>query len=96
MVIAVSGKYEQILNYVVSVDFIFFGLTATCVFIFRRRDNEETKFKIPFHPFTTIFFTAACFFVVANTVYSYPENSAIGLLIMLVGIPVYILWKRKK
>src|SRR5207253_9152863 len=27
-VIALSGKYEQILNYVVSVDFIFFGLTA--------------------------------------------------------------------
>lgn len=44
----------------------------------------------------TIFFTPACFFVVANTVYNYPENSAVGLLIMLVGIPVYILWKRKK
>jgi APA family basic amino acid/polyamine antiporter len=37
MVIAVSGRYDQILNYVVSVDFIFFGLTGTCIFIFRRR-----------------------------------------------------------
>ena len=34
--IALSGRYEQILNYVVSVDFIFFGLTATCLFVFRR------------------------------------------------------------
>ncbi len=96
MVIALSGKYEQILNYVVSVDFIFFGLTATCVFIFRRRDKSETKFKIPLHPFTTIFFIAGCFFVVANTIYKYPENSAIGLAIMVIGIPTFYLWKGKK
>jgi basic amino acid/polyamine antiporter, APA family len=35
--IALWGRYEQILNYVVSVDFIFFGATALCIFIFRRR-----------------------------------------------------------
>ena len=96
MIIAASGKYEQILNYVVSVDFIFFGLAATCVFIFRRRDSEETKFKIPFHPFTTAFFIATCFFVVANTIYKYPENSFIGVGIMAMAVPVYFLWKRKK
>ena len=96
MVIAASGRYEQILNYVVSVDFIFFGLTAVCVFIFRSRDKVDAKFKIPFHPVTTVFFIAACFFVVANTIYKYPENSLIGLVIMLIGIPIYFLWKRKK
>ena len=37
IVIAFSGRYDQILNYVVSVDFIFFGLTGTCIFVFRRR-----------------------------------------------------------
>jgi len=39
MAIAITlwGKYEQILNYVVSVDFIFFGATALCIFVFRRR-----------------------------------------------------------
>jgi APA family basic amino acid/polyamine antiporter len=37
IVIALWGSYEQILNYVVSVDFIFFGLTATCIFLLRRK-----------------------------------------------------------
>src|SRR6266540_4104458 len=37
--IAFSGKYQQILNYEVSVDFIAFGATATCIFVFRRRMN---------------------------------------------------------
>ena len=37
VVIALWGRYEQILNYVVSVDFIFFGLTATCIFVLRKK-----------------------------------------------------------
>jgi APA family basic amino acid/polyamine antiporter len=39
-IIALTGKYEQILNYVVSVDFIWFGLTATCIFVFRHRASR--------------------------------------------------------
>jgi APA family basic amino acid/polyamine antiporter len=59
--IAISGRYEQILNYVVSVDFISFGLTATCVFVFRRRPQQGTvAYRVPGHPFTTIFFVASC------------------------------------
>src|SRR6202044_3194510 len=37
VVVALSGKYEQILNYVVSMDFLFFGLTGLSLFVFRRR-----------------------------------------------------------
>ncbi len=98
IVIALSGRYDQILNYVVSVDFIFFGLTATCIFVFRRRDrangkSEEASYRIPGHPFTTLFFVAACWLVVINTIYRFPENSSIGLAIMIAGIPVYFFWR---
>lgn len=45
IIIAISGKYEQILNYVVSIDFIWFGLTAASLFVFRKRavrfEDEE-------------------------------------------------------
>jgi APA family basic amino acid/polyamine antiporter len=99
IIIALSGKYGQILNYVVSVDFIFFGLTAVCVFIFRARarknpDAANPGYRIPGHPVTTIFFVAACWIVVGNTFYSYPKNSIIGFVIMLAGLPVYLLWKK--
>jgi len=49
VVIALSGRYEQILNYVVSVDFIFFGLSAICVFALRRVDDmtgSKTDYRI--------------------------------------------------
>src|SRR5260370_4727186 len=42
IVICFSGRYEQILNYVVSSDVIFFALTAACVFAFRRNGRNLT------------------------------------------------------
>ncbi len=95
-IIAVSGAYEQILNYVVSVDFISFSLTAASLFVFRRRPANEAYWRSPGHPYTTIAFVLACVFVVANTIASYPANSAVGLLILATGIPVYFLWSRAK
>jgi len=96
LLIALSGTYEQILNYVTSVDFIFFGLTACTVFVFRRGagDGDEGGSRIPGHPVTTALFAAACAAIVAATVWNYPANSAIGLAIMLAGLPAYLLWSR--
>ena len=103
IIIAISGRYEQILNYVVSVDFIFFGLTATCLFVFRRREkamapnqNHAKSYRMPGHPWTTLFFVAACWLIVINTFVAYPQNTLIGLGILLAGIPVYFLWRRRR
>lgn len=99
VIIALSGRYEQILNYVVSVDFIFFGLSATCIFALRRHDTSagtaSRGYNIPGHPVTTVLFVAASWLVVANTVFKYPKNTIIGLAIMVAGVPVYFFWKRK-
>ena len=96
-VIALSGTYGQILSYVVSVDFIFFGLTGAALFVFRRRNSmQEVAFKTPGHPFTTILFVAACALVVVATVWNNPVNSLIGYAILLAGVPACIYWQRKK
>ncbi|HEX5724857.1 MAG TPA: amino acid permease [Longimicrobiaceae bacterium] len=96
LAIALTGTFGQILNYVVSVDFVFFGLTAGAVFLFRRRERRaaERGPRVPGHPVTTALFIAACAAVVASTVWRDPVNSAIGLGIMLAGIPAYLLWRR--
>jgi basic amino acid/polyamine antiporter, APA family len=95
VVIALSGRYEQILNYVVSVDFIGFGLTGAALFVFRGRGERAGSFRTPGHPLTTAFFVAASFLVVANTVWRYPENTLIGLAILAAGVPAYFLWRRR-
>ncbi len=95
-VIALSGRYEQILNYVVSVDFISFGMTAASLFVFRRKGAGEGVYLAPGHPYTTGLFVLACAGIVFSTFASYPENSVIGLGILLAGIPVYLYWSRRK
>lgn len=103
IVIALSGRYDQILSYVVSMDFLFFGLTATCIFVFRRkgpRPPEEARAsglaRMPGHPLTTFVFVAACWLVVMNTIFRYPRNTALGFGILFAGVPVYFLWSRQK
>ena len=96
IVIALSGRYEQILNYVISSDFIFFGLTAATLFVFRRRQHagERVAYLVPGHPWTTGLFVAACALIVFGTVYSYPKDSLVGWLILASGIPAYFFWRR--
>ena len=94
IIITLSGTYEQILSYVVSVDFIFFGLTGLSLFIFRRR-LPPAPFRTPGHPVTTAVFTLACWAVVIATIARHPVDSAIGLGIVAVGLVAYAFWSRK-
>jgi APA family basic amino acid/polyamine antiporter len=94
-VIALSGTYGQILSYVVSVDFIFFGLTGAALFVFRRKFGDRVDgFSVPGHPLTTGLFVAACFAVVVATVTNNPINSLIGYAILLAGVPAFLYWRR--
>ena len=91
IIIALLGTYDRILNYVVSIDSIFFGLTACCIFVFRRREPIAVT-RVPGHPVTTILFIAVCWLVAINTIYRYPQNTLIGIGIMFTGIFVYAFW----
>ncbi len=95
--VALSGRYEQILNYVVSMDFLFFGLTGASLFVFRSRekkapDTASRGYRAPGHPFTTAVFVLVSWLVVINTIYKYPRNSLLGMAILLLGLPVYAFW----
>ena len=94
IVIALLGTYDRILNYVVSVDVIFFGLTACCIFVFRKRENAGVN-RVPGHPFTTILFIAVCWLVAINTVFHFPQNTLIGIAILIAGIPAYWFWQQR-
>jgi basic amino acid/polyamine antiporter, APA family len=96
-VLALSGSYERILGFVVAIDWVFFGLTALALVVLRRRDvadGAEGAFRVPGHPFTTLLFVAGSWLVVANTVYRFPANALAGLGLLILGIPVYLYWRR--
>jgi APA family basic amino acid/polyamine antiporter len=95
-VIALSGTYDRILSYVVSVDFLWFGLTGLSLILFRRWDRDRVAFSVPGHPFTTALFVAACWTIVAITVWNYPKASAVGYAILLAGLIVSLFWLKAR
>jgi basic amino acid/polyamine antiporter, APA family len=98
IVIACSGTYGQILNFEVTVDFIFFAMTAASLFVLRSRKigSDTVNYRVPAHPFTTILFVLACVGIVGSAIVASPPNSAIALGIMLAGLPVYCYWRKFK
>jgi APA family basic amino acid/polyamine antiporter len=96
IVIACSGTYGEILNFAVTVDFIFFGMTAASLFILRRRQvgSQTGIYRAPGHPFTTILFVLSCAGIVGSAIVAAPANSAMALCIMLAALPVYYYWSR--
>jgi APA family basic amino acid/polyamine antiporter len=98
MLLTAWGQYRQILDYMIAVDFIFFGLTASCLFVFRRRDGGITSegFRTPGHPWTTAIFVAGCWLFVANLVAQKPRDTLLGMAILLTGVPAYALWSARR
>ncbi len=98
ILIAVSGRYDQILNYVTSVDFVFFALAAAALFVFRRREPitsyQTSGIQVPWHPWSTLFFLIVSVIVVLNSYVRFPKDTLIGLMILLCGVPIYYFWRK--
>jgi APA family basic amino acid/polyamine antiporter len=94
MLLAASGTFEQLLTYVVFAGWIFYALGAACVFVLRARLPDAPRpFRVPGYPWTPALFIAAAAALVANTMVAQPARAAIGLAVVLLGVPVYFAWR---
>jgi APA family basic amino acid/polyamine antiporter len=98
-IIAFTGKYDQILNYVESIDILFWGLTAASLLVFRARAKASKTevgdhVRVPGHPVTTILFVVTCLSLSAVTVLQRPRSAGIGVGILLLGAVAYQFWRR--
>ena len=95
MVLAWSGTFEQLLTYVVFVGWIFYGLGAACVFVLRRtKPDAERPFRVPGYPATPLLFIIAAAALVGNTIATQPARAAVGIGVVLLGMPVYFVWAK--
>ena len=86
--------YSNLLDYVISVELIFYALAVTAVFVLRRKQpNAERPYRAfgyPLLPALYIVGTLAIMFVL----FAYrTQTSWPGLIILLTGLPVYFLWR---
>jgi APA family basic amino acid/polyamine antiporter len=94
--IALSGSYEQIINWVVLPQWLFSGLAAVALFIFRRRDAAKPApfLRVPGHPFTTAIFIAALVGIFVSEIVIYPRDTMYGIAVLVSGAIAFWAWQR--
>jgi basic amino acid/polyamine antiporter, APA family len=96
IVVAATGNYEHIVNWVVAPEWAFIALAAGAVFIFRARDKggPEPLSRVPGHPFTTGIFLATLIGVFVAEIVTYPLDALVGGTVMASGIVFFFGWRR--
>ena len=93
-----TGTYGQLLDWVVFADWIFFGTTALTLVVLRRRDAAsgatDSGFSAPFYPASVALFVLAALYVVFGSIASNPLNAMRGVVLLIVGVPVFLYWQR--
>jgi basic amino acid/polyamine antiporter, APA family len=96
ILLTLTGTFEQLFTYVVFGEWIFFGMTVFAVIILRRkRPTLQRPYKTWGYPLTPVLFVLAAVFVAASSLIKEFRNAMFGLLIICLGIPAYLYWKRK-
>ena len=91
------GTFENLISYVLFVDWIFFGLTGAAVLILRRRlPNAERPYRVPLYPLLPLLFVAVAAWFVASTLWGQPRESLAGGALLALGIPVFWAWDRRR
>jgi APA family basic amino acid/polyamine antiporter len=95
-VLCLSGTYSNLLDYVVFTVLLFYILTILSVFIFRKKyPQQERPYKAPGYPILPVIYIAAVAFIMVMLLVYKPLYTWPGLIIVLLGLPVYFIWRKK-
>jgi basic amino acid/polyamine antiporter, APA family len=100
ILLTLTGKYGDLLDYVVFGDWIFFGTTASTLFYFRARERRglersDLRYRMPLFPAGPLAFMASAVYVVVGSIASNPGNAIKGAALITAGIPVFWFWRRR-
>jgi APA family basic amino acid/polyamine antiporter len=95
-VLVLSGTFDQLTDMIIFAVFIFYGATSLGVFILRRKmPNAHRPYKVWGYPVVPAVFILFCIGLFINTIITRPREAAIGMTLILAGIPVYLFLQRK-
>jgi APA family basic amino acid/polyamine antiporter len=95
-VLCVSGSYSQLLDYIVCVELVFYILTIASVFVLRiKRPHADRPYRALGYPVLPAIYIAMAAWICLVLLRYKPQYTWPGLLIVVLGIPVYLLWSRQ-
>ena len=95
-ILVLSGTFDQLTDMIIFAVFIYYGATTLGVFILRKRMPDAPRpYKVWGYPVVPAIVIIFCACLVYNTIYSRPREAAIGVVLMLTGVPMYWWFKKK-
>ncbi|HPS65801.1 MAG TPA: APC family permease, partial [Ignavibacteria bacterium] len=95
--LVLSGSFDQLTDMLMFSNFIFYGAGVLGLFVLRKTMKDEVRrFKVfgyPYIPAIALVFFAV---ILVITVIQRPRDAGIGTVLMLLGFPFYLMWKKKK
>jgi APA family basic amino acid/polyamine antiporter len=96
-VLAISGRYDDLLTYTTFASLLFSGLTAAAVFVLRRREPlAERPYRAFAYPLSSALFILVAALFVIYIVQGDPKSSLYGLFLVLLGVPVYFALRSRR
>jgi APA family basic amino acid/polyamine antiporter len=95
-VLAATNTYGALFSRVIYTEWIFFAAMAAGLMLLRRRPDYRPLSPIWGYPVVPLVFIAASIVIVVMQVLAVPRDSAIGLGMVLLGLPVYLFWARRR
>jgi APA family basic amino acid/polyamine antiporter len=95
-VLIATNTFKALFTRVVYTEWIFFSLLAAALYFLRRRPDYAPAYRMAAYEFLAGLFVASSAFIVVTQMVTDPRESAIGLLLVLSGLPVYYLWNRTR
>lgn len=90
-----GNVYSQLLEYITPADLAFYMLLVGAVVLLRiQRPDEHRPFRTPLYPLPAIIYLGLAGLLILDLLYLLPDTSGMGFLIVLLGIPVYLVWSR--
>ncbi len=90
-----GNVYNQLLEYIVSADLVFYVLMIAALMILRRkRPDEYRPYRTWGYPFVPIISIVLAGLLIVDLAFLAPATSGIGMLIVLSGVPVYFFWRK--
>lgn len=95
--LVLSGTFDQLTDMIIFAVFIYYGATAFGVFILRKKmPDVHRPYKVWGYPFVPAIFVLFCIGLFVNSFYTRPREAGMGLILMLLGIPFYLWFNKKK
>jgi APA family basic amino acid/polyamine antiporter len=96
-VLALSGTFDQLTDLTIFGQWIFYGITASAVFVLRRRMPDAPRpYKTLGYPLTPALFLIGAVLLLGNTLQSSPVEAVVGLVLIALGLPVYFYYRSKR